>query len=124
MDDRFDVEVVADGGTERTVLLSGEIDLASASAVWDVLQSVIDDATRVVVDLSSVRFIDSTGLSLLVRAHRRLRNAGGTFAVRSPSEMAARVLEITGLDAVFGLLDGTPGAGDPRDALSDETGIS
>ena len=101
MDDRFDVEVVADGGTERTVLLSGEIDLASASAVWDVLQSVIDDATRVVVDLSSVRFIDSTGLSLLVRAHRRLRNAGGTFAVRSPSEMAARVLEITGLDAVF-----------------------
>jgi anti-sigma B factor antagonist len=105
MDDRFEVEVLPNGGTERTVLLSGEIDLASAPAVWEALESAIDDATRVVVDLSEIRFIDSTGLSLLVRAHRHLRQAGGTFTVRSPSEMAARVLKITGLDAVFGLGD-------------------
>jgi anti-sigma B factor antagonist len=115
MDDRFEVEVLPDGGTERTVLLSGEIDLASAPPVWEALESAIDDATRVVVDLSGVRFIDSTGLSLLVRAHRHLRQAGGTFIVRSPSEMAARVLNITGLDTVFGLGDETPGVEDSRD---------
>jgi anti-sigma B factor antagonist len=114
--DGFGVEVVAGGGTERTVLLSGEIDLASAPAVWDAIEAVIKGATRLVVDLSAVRFIDSTGLSLLVRAHRRLREAGGDFAVRSPSEMAARVLAVTGLDSVFGRGGATGGLGAARDS--------
>jgi anti-anti-sigma factor len=105
VDDRFGVEITSDDDGKRTIVLSGEIDLASAPAVWDALEPALEDAACVVVDLSSVRFIDSTGLSVLVRAHRRLANNGGTLVVRSPSEMASRVLRITGLDTVFGLND-------------------
>ena len=105
VDDRFGVEITSDDNGKRTIALSGEIDLASAPAVWDALVPALENATSVVVDLSSVRFIDSTGLSVLVRAHRRLGNNGGTFIVRSPSEMAGRVLRITGLDSVFGLTE-------------------
>ena len=105
VDDRFGVEITRDDASQRTIFLSGEIDLASAPAVWDALEPALQDATCVIVDLSSVRFIDSTGLSVLVRAHRRLAHNGGTLVVRSPSEMAGRVLRITGLDSVFGLSD-------------------
>ncbi len=105
VEDRFGVEITPDDDGKRTVALSGEIDLASAPAVWDALEPALEDATRVVVDLSDVRFIDSTGLSVLVRAHRRLSHNGGTLVVRSPSEMAGRVLRVTGLDTVFGWAD-------------------
>ena len=105
VDDRFGVEVTLDDAKQPTVTLSGEIDLASAPAVWEALEAAVEDATCLVVDLSEVRFIDSTGLSVLVRAHRRLANHGGALVVRSPSEMAGRVLRVTGLDTVFGLVD-------------------
>jgi anti-anti-sigma factor len=105
VDDRFGVEITRDDDRKRTIALSGEIDLASAPAVWDALAPALEDADCVVVDLSNVRFIDSTGLSVLVRAHRRLTNNGGTLVVQSPSEMAGRVLRITGLDSVFGLTE-------------------
>ena len=105
VDDRFGVDITPDDDGNRTVTLSGEIDLGSAPAVWDALQPALEDAKRVVVDLSDVRFIDSTGLSVLVRAHRRLSHNGGILVVRSPSEMAGRVLRVTGLDTVFGLAD-------------------
>ena len=105
VDDRFGVELTGEENGTRTVVLSGEIDLVSASALWEALEPVLEGAKRVVVDLSSVRFIDSTGLSVLVRAHRRLSHNGGVLVVRSPSEMAWRVLRITGLDSIFGLTD-------------------
>jgi anti-sigma B factor antagonist len=105
VEDRFGVEVTLDDPQQRTVALSGEIDLASAPAVWEAIEPVLEDASCVVVDLSDVRFIDSTGLSVLVRAHRRLGSHGGILIVRSPSETAGRVLRVTGLDTVFGLRD-------------------
>lgn len=47
-----------------------------------------------VVELSALSFIDSSALSVLMRAHRALHRNGGTLALVSPSSSVARVLEL------------------------------
>jgi stage II sporulation protein AA (anti-sigma F factor antagonist) len=50
----------------------------------------------VVLDLTALEFLDSTGLGVLIRANRDLREAGGALRVRSPQPQVRRVLDITG----------------------------
>jgi anti-anti-sigma factor len=60
------------------------------------LNGAVTDATGpLVVDLSRVGFMDSTGLSLLVRAQRRMRGRGRGFAVVCPDGSVRRIFEIT-----------------------------
>src|SRR5690348_16947787 len=62
-------------GTVLTVM--GELDLASAPALEDELEKAMNCGTEcVVVDLRALEFIDSTGLSVLVRAHQRAEERG------------------------------------------------
>ena len=105
MEGRFAAEVRSDPepGT-RTVALAGELDLAVATKLWEALEPLLDGAPRcLVLDLSDVEFMDSTALSVLVRAHRRLMHDGGELVIRRPSDAAARILEVTGLGQLFGL---------------------
>jgi anti-sigma B factor antagonist len=62
-----------------------------------------DGATSLVVDLSEVTFLDSTGLSVLISGLKRCQDAGGTMRLASPRPNVRKVLEITGLTAVFQL---------------------
>jgi anti-sigma B factor antagonist len=85
----------------------GEIDVATSPK----LEAVLDEAiaaqpARVIVELDSVTFLDSTGLRVLVEAQRRLQECGGTLVIDGMSEAVRRVLEVTGL------LAGLAGSGD------------
>ena len=78
------------------VLVEGEVDIASASRLISVLNSSVADAIKsVIVDLSQVGFMDSTGLALLINAHRRLTLRRKGFAVVCPPGPLRRVFEIT-----------------------------
>ncbi|MDQ5834621.1 MAG: STAS domain-containing protein [Actinomycetota bacterium] len=78
------------------LLVEGEIDIASAGRLIAVLNQAVVDAVRsVVVDLSAVAFMDSTGLALLLNAHRRLTRSRRGFAVVCPDGPVRRVFEIT-----------------------------
>jgi anti-sigma B factor antagonist len=59
--------------------------------------------TRVIVDLSGVGFMDSTGLSVLVSALKRLRSAGGALSLVVTDYDIERLLEITGLDGIVAI---------------------
>jgi anti-sigma B factor antagonist len=78
--------------------LSGELDAASAPALRERLAEV---ATRsggpLVIDLTSLMFIDSTGLSVLLNARRRLTRRGRDFGVVCPTGHVRRILEVTKL---------------------------
>lgn len=85
--------------------LRGELDLMTAP----VLETALDTATangynRMVIDLSELRFIDSTGMHLLVQAHRRMTAKHAETQVVSPSPHVAKVFEVMGLDRVFGMV--------------------
>jgi anti-sigma B factor antagonist len=89
------VERVSRDGVEL-VSVEGEIDTGTASRLIGVLnQSVVEARGSVVIDLSQVGFMDSTGLALLINAHRRLARRRKGFAVVCPPGPLLRVFEIT-----------------------------
>ena len=73
----------------------GELDIATASQMISVLNEAFADlALPLVVDLSSVDFMDSTGLALLMNAYRRVKRHGHGFAIVCPGGPISRVFEI------------------------------
>lgn len=91
----------------HTVLeVGGEVDVYTAPRLRERLVELVDAGARdIVVDLGRVDFLDSTGLGVLVGALKRLRAAGGTFAVVCAKEPLLKVFRITALDQVFPLHD-------------------
>jgi len=82
----------------QTLELTGELDAASAPALRERLAEV---ATRgegpLVIDMSALSFIDSTGLSVLINAKRRLTRRGRGLALVCPPGHVRRILEVTQL---------------------------
>jgi anti-anti-sigma factor len=76
--------------------VEGEIDIATSPRLITALnEAVTDSAGALVVDLSAVGFMDSTGLALLIRAHRRMSRRGRGFAVVCPDGPVRRIFELT-----------------------------
>jgi anti-sigma B factor antagonist len=75
--------------------VEGELDIATAPRMIAALnEAFVELSTPLVVDLSSVDFMDSTGLALLMNAHRRVRRRGQGFAIVCPGGPISRVFEI------------------------------
>lgn len=91
--------VTSDGAT--VVSVQGEVDLASADELRDVLHEALGTSPEVTVDLTELTFIDSSGLSALVDAHRHARDVGGVLVLRNPTPMLRRLLDITKLDTLL-----------------------
>jgi anti-anti-sigma factor len=88
------------------VILAGELDIATHGDADVVLRDVQDAGSPLVVlDLRELKFMDSTGLRLLVQADSRARESGQRLAIVRGPEAVHRVLEITGLDAKLDLID-------------------
>jgi anti-sigma B factor antagonist len=88
-------------GDDAVVHLAGELDISTSPDLQDALADLTDRPRRVVVDLSDLEFIDSTGLAALLGAHKALNEQGGTLELRHPNKMVVGLVQITGLDDVF-----------------------
>jgi anti-sigma B factor antagonist len=87
----------------HVIELDGDIDLNSARELRaHFVERITDPATRVVVDLTGVDFIDSSGLGALVGGWQIVRGHG-SFRIAGANRTVRRVLEITGMDDVFPL---------------------
>ena len=101
----LDVAVAEQGGW-RVVTARGQVDVATAPQLRQVLQEQqYEPARRLVLELSGVEFLDSFGLGVLVGGLRRARTSGGRLVLAGASSRITRVLEVTGLDGVFELAD-------------------
>jgi anti-sigma B factor antagonist len=79
----------------EVLAVEGEIDIATAPRMIAALNEVLAAIeSPLVVDLSSVVFMDSTGLALLINARRRMMRRGHGFAIVCPAGPIARVFEI------------------------------
>lgn len=96
----FEVEIGEQGGV-HVLCVRGELDLSTAPAFEQPLESVLDGAERpvVLVDLAECEFIDSTGIALIVRAWQRLDqcDGGGRLALCGAARQVKRILEISGV---------------------------
>jgi anti-anti-sigma factor len=85
----------------RVLTLVGEIDRDTGQTLRQTLDASGTPRHRIVVDLSRVTFMDSTGINLFIAAHRSLTEAGGWIRLASPTEAVMRLLQIVGVDAVI-----------------------
>jgi anti-sigma B factor antagonist len=80
----------------------GTIDFHVSSAVSAALRAMIDKKPgRLVIDLSGVPYVDSSGLAVLIDAMRRLENDGGLFMLAGVPETVRTILESSRLDVFF-----------------------
>ena len=97
---------VSHDGPQCVAHLEGELDVSSSERLRAELIRLIDDGCRdLVVDLSELALIDSTGLGVLVGVMKRALQHGGAMVLRSPRPAARKVFDITGLDRVFVIAD-------------------
>jgi anti-sigma B factor antagonist len=82
-----------------------EIDLANAGQLREALELAGPEDTTIVVDMTANRFCDSSGISVLVRAHKRARAGGGEIRLVTGGATLHRVFKVTGLDRVFLIFD-------------------
>ena len=91
-------------GDHAIVIATGEIDLYTAPRLQSELAAVIANsapATKIVVDMSGVDFCDSTGMNVLLSCLRQARERGGELELAAPRQAVRKILQVTGLDAVF-----------------------
>ena len=98
----FDVSVERDG-TTAIVRLAGELDLATAPELTEVLHALDAECERVILDLTALEFIDSTGLRLAVTEHGRASADGFEFVIAGAAGAVLKVLRLTGLDVTLPL---------------------
>jgi anti-sigma B factor antagonist len=81
--------------------LGGELDLATAPALQEQVDRAVRGRRAVVIDLSGLRFIDSSGLHVLLQVERQLRASGGQLVLVHGPRAVRRVFEVAGLDCHF-----------------------
>jgi anti-sigma B factor antagonist len=92
---------VRDENGASVVALTGDVDLQTSPQVRQKLLETLEKSKRVVVDLSAVNYIDSSGVASLVEAFQVSRKKNSSFALASVSSAAMRVLSLARLDKVF-----------------------
>ena len=93
MDTVLELVVERHDGT-NIVRAAGEIDMASAPRLRECLSQL---SGSIVVDLRAVSFLDSSGISVLIGAHNRLRDDGGDLRLREPQGIVRTAIEVLGL---------------------------
>ena len=93
-------------GERAVVTVGGEVDLETASQLGDyALDALREVSAHLVLDLSGVSFMDSTGLKVLLTVSRRAELAGGSFVVVGPTRAVRKILSLTGLDQTFTIVE-------------------
>ena len=87
------------GSAHTLVTLAGECDLHTGRQLRDVLTSEVSrGAQRMILDLSGLNFMDSTGMQVLLSVRTVLNVRGGSLSLVAPQPVVARILELTGAD--------------------------
>ena len=108
----MNIETRETGGAV-VVALSGEVDLQHSPRLRKVLMDLLQLKRTVIVDMSAVAYIDSSGIASLVEAYQTARRQTGRFTLAAISAPAMRVLQLARLDRVFDIAASVDAAGGP-----------
>ena len=99
------IDVQRDGRSCR-IHLAGEIDMSSAPLLRKTLLEVIEvPFDKLLIDLSQVGYIDSSGVGTIVELRRRIDRSGGDLLLAGLQDRVRSVFEITKLDKFFTIVD-------------------
>lgn len=94
----FDISIDIGHGI-AVVRPMGELDLVTAPTFRQSIESI--DEKDIIVDFSAVEFMNSSGLSVLISATRKLRSTGGNLVIRNAQPMVRKTLSIAGVDELL-----------------------
>ena len=99
----MDQTVETAGAANRVVIrIAGDVDIDSAPSLRYTVRELLEQGNRdLVIDVSPVDFIDSTGLGVLVGALKDAQHAGGTLELICTQRRMLNLLHLTGLDEAF-----------------------
>ena len=84
------------------MVVEGELDMSTAPSLRDALVDVSEGLEgNLILDVRLLTFIDSSGLTLFVAEHKKLRSLGHDLVIFAPTPRTRRLLEIAGLDEVL-----------------------
>jgi len=83
------------------VTLTGEIDLESSPQARQILLETVNQSLKLLIDMATVTYIDSSGIATLVEAFQRAKKKGGQVAFICLNHAVVRVLTLARLDKVF-----------------------
>lgn len=111
----------AEDGDRLVLCLCGELDLSNADqAEREIGAALSEPWGEIVVDLQELSFIDSTGISLLVRSFQRKEAGGRLQFIPSPFAGVRRVMELTGLEGKLPTADYPGGPASPASPADDD----
>lgn len=93
--------VVTQVGNDRTVRVSGEVDLETSPRLWQQLQAASQSGSSIRVDLSDVDYIDSSGIAVLVQGLKLAGQRSIDYRLHEPSARVMAVLELAQLPKLF-----------------------
>jgi anti-anti-sigma factor len=104
--EEFSIAAAEDDG-RAYLTLRGELDLATAPELEQLVNARLDAGQEVVVDLRGLQFMDSSGIRVLVAAHARAARTGGRLVVVRPEagSAVAKIVEVSGLDGELNIVD-------------------
>lgn len=97
----FHVRAASSNGGVPVLVVSGDVDVASSEGLLVAALDAAGDGSALVIDLGQVTFMDSTGLSALIRIRTVLAERGGDLAVAARSRPVQRVLQLAGMADAF-----------------------
>jgi anti-sigma B factor antagonist len=92
---------IEDQGWQVVAHVEGDADVATVDHLYESIGLYLVPGQRVVLDLSGVTFMDTSGLAVLEHAHTTLSASGGSLILRNPSSWAHRLLSTAGVDKRF-----------------------
>lgn len=98
---QFSITMLDDQPGRVRVLAEGELDIASFDELDGALRDAATRAHRVLLDITAVSFIDSTGLRAIVCAHQDAQGTGREFVLSAAMPDVQRTLELSGLAPLF-----------------------
>jgi anti-sigma B factor antagonist len=96
----LEIEVSSDDPSgAANVMVDGELDVSNVDRLYECVRKLIREGqSNIVLNLRRLRYMDSTGMAILVAARKRAADVGGQFRVEvQPNSIVARLLEISGL---------------------------
>jgi len=89
---------------EWLVVLKGELDLACANNLKEELYKAVEEKfADVVIDMTDLEYIDSTGIGVLVGLMKKLRTDGKDIKISNAKDNVKRIFKITGLDQIINM---------------------
>ena len=86
-----------------TINVNGEIDLNTVEVLEKALNEAFPQKKDIIIDMANVRFIDSTGIGLLVQTYKKLKQMGNKITILNAQENVRKVFRITCLEDTFNM---------------------